>query len=103
MARHLILIVGTIYGTIILLLTVFNKISMELFQPYLIVYSLPLFILMESYFTILDFIGVTFSLDIRISKIIKDKIPVFLNLLRLESNPFNRLVFICLNRFNINV
>jgi hypothetical protein len=83
MARHLVIIVGALYALILLLLLVVNKITIDLFQPYFIVYSLPLFVLMECYFTLLDFIAIAFSSDLRICKIIKDRIPVFLNLLRL--------------------
>jgi hypothetical protein len=56
---------------------------MGFFQPRFIFYSFPLFIVLEGYFSILDFVNLAFSLDIRLCKVIKDKIPVFLNLLRL--------------------
>lgn len=103
MARHLVLIIGALYGLILLFLLAVNKITIDLFQPYFILYSLPLFVLMECYFTLVDFVTIAFSSDFRICKIIKDKIPVFLNLLRLESNPFNRLVYLCLCRYSSNV
>jgi hypothetical protein len=81
--RHLIIAVGLAFTIILLALFTLNKFTIDLFQPRIIFISLPLFIALECYCSFIDFVNMAFSLNLKLSKIIKDKIPVFLNLLRL--------------------
>lgn len=93
-AKYLVLIICASLSIVSLILLYFDRFTLDIFMPRNLITSFLIFASLQLYLDFLEFVNITFTQNKSLSKVIKDKIPIFLNLLRLESKPYNRLVLI---------
>lgn len=79
-----LIVVGFIATIIVLLVfSYLNRLTVLIFQPYSILISILTFISLELAFFFLSFVDLGMNQDLKLSMLMRDKIPIFLNLLRL--------------------
>lgn len=79
--KYMIVILSVVSCVIILILVYFNRLSLEIFELGTILGSLLIFILLKIYIDIIDYIDLIIIKSM--IKTIKNKMPIYLNLLRL--------------------
>ena len=82
-SKYLVLIICVSLSIISLIMLYFDRFTLDIFMPRNIITSFLIFTCLQLYLDFLDFINLTFTQNNNLSKVIKDKIPIFLNLLRL--------------------
>jgi hypothetical protein len=82
-SKYVILVVGISAFLLLPALVYFDKFTMDIFSPLTILLSFSLFIILEAYLDLINFINLTFTQNLKLATIIKDKIPIYLTLLRL--------------------
>lgn len=94
MVKHLIILTTLIGSLIAALFYYFNKLSTDCMQPSTILIAVPLFFALQFFMDLVGFINFTFTQDITFARVMKDKMPIYLSLLRMEFTPANRLVLL---------
>jgi hypothetical protein len=98
---HLITTVTLVAAAIASLFYYFNKLTLDCFQPNCLLLTLPIFLALQLFLDFVSFVNLTFTQDVAsLSRLIKDKMPLCLSLLRLEYSPSNRLVTFPSSRCN---
>lgn len=82
-AKHLIITITLVAIGTGLLFYYFNRFTFDCFQPSCILLTVPIFLALQLFLDFISFVNLTFTQDITFSRFIKDKVPLFLTLLRL--------------------
>lgn len=90
LGKHLVLTSFLLIGLAMGVFYCFNKLSIKCFQPSSLLQTLLVFLILQFFLDFVWFVNLTFSQNV-ISKVMKDHMPIYLSLLRLEFTPANRL------------
>lgn len=100
--KYLTLLTFVFSFAAILLFHYFGKFVAEVFQPNQILTSLLIFLFLQLFLDSINYGTYCLTKDQKLSHITRDRIPLYLNLLRLEYSPYNRTVPILSFRCNWN-
>jgi hypothetical protein len=92
MGKHLVLAASLLTLAAAAIFYAFNKLTLNCFQPSALILALPIFAGLQLFMDFVGFVNLAFSQEAPLSKVMRDKMPVYLSLLRLEFTPANRLV-----------
>ncbi len=84
---------GLLVTALVTLLAYLNQFKIQIFQLNYIFMTIILFSFLELYLDVVEHLILKMSKSSKLKKMIKDQMPIFMTLLRLEPTPINRMVY----------